>query len=54
MTCDSVTIVSIVRIIIYAWRFSPNNHDKSWGVGFTTSGMVVHVDILIIKGYRNR
>ncbi|CRG89032.1 hypothetical protein PISL3812_06067 [Talaromyces islandicus] len=38
-----VAVVGIIRLTIYSWRFNPNNHDMSWGVGYTTSGMVVHV-----------
>lgn len=41
--CYRVFVVGIVRLVIYSWRFNPNNHDMSYGVGYTTSGMVVHV-----------
>lgn len=44
----SVTAVSIARIVIYKWRFSPDNHDQSYGVGYTISS--IEANLAIVTG----
>lgn len=44
----SVTAVSIARIVIYHWRFSPNNHDRSYGVGYTISS--IEANLAVVTG----
>lgn len=41
----SVTAVSVARLAIYHWRFSPNNHDRSYGTGYTISSVEVNLAI---------
>ncbi|KFY38587.1 hypothetical protein V495_06476 [Pseudogymnoascus sp. VKM F-4514 (FW-929)] len=43
-----VTAVSIARIVIYKWRFSPDNHDQSYGVGYTISS--IEANLAIVTG----
>ncbi|KFY95694.1 hypothetical protein V498_03205 [Pseudogymnoascus sp. VKM F-4517 (FW-2822)] len=43
-----VTAVSIARIVIYNWRFSPDNHDQSYGVGYTISS--IEANLAIVTG----
>ncbi|OJD30842.1 cfem domain-containing protein [Diplodia corticola] len=41
-----VTAVSIARLGIYAHRFSPNNKDRSYGIGYTISGVEINLAII--------
>ncbi|OBT65874.1 hypothetical protein VE03_05433 [Pseudogymnoascus sp. 23342-1-I1] len=43
-----VTAVSIARIVIYSWRFSADNHDQSYGVGYTISS--IEANLAIVTG----
>ncbi|OBT47071.1 hypothetical protein VE00_03115 [Pseudogymnoascus sp. WSF 3629] len=43
-----VTAVSITRIVIYNWRFSPHNHDQTYGVGYTISS--IEANLAVITG----
>ncbi|KFY90469.1 hypothetical protein V500_05168 [Pseudogymnoascus sp. VKM F-4518 (FW-2643)] len=43
-----VTAVSIARIAIYNWRFSPDNHDQSYGVGYTISS--IEANLAVVTG----
>ncbi|KAL5352101.1 hypothetical protein ACLOAV_002046 [Pseudogymnoascus australis] len=43
-----VTAISIARIVIYNWRFSSDNHDQSYGVGYTISS--IEANLAIVTG----
>ncbi|KAH6706254.1 hypothetical protein DL95DRAFT_525520 [Leptodontidium sp. 2 PMI_412] len=40
-----VTGTSIARLVIYHWRFSPNNHDASYQIGYTISSAEANLAI---------
>ncbi|OMP82951.1 hypothetical protein BK809_0001142, partial [Diplodia seriata] len=41
-----VTAVSIARFGIYVHRFSPNNKDRTYGIGYTISGVEINLAII--------
>lgn len=41
----SVTGVSIIRLVLYHWRFDPANTDTTYNVDYTTSSMEVNLSI---------
>ncbi|RDW77661.1 hypothetical protein BP6252_05714 [Coleophoma cylindrospora] len=40
-----VSGVSVARLVVYSWRFSPKNHDRSYGFGYTISSVEVNLAI---------
>ena len=42
--------MGIVRIVLYYYRFKPNNKDRSYSVTITTSGMEVNIAIIASCG----
>ena len=45
-----VTIVGVTRIVLYYYRFQPDNIDRSYSVSFTISGMEANVAIAAACG----
>ncbi|KAF4301087.1 hypothetical protein GTA08_BOTSDO07181 [Botryosphaeria dothidea] len=41
-----VTAVSVARFGIYVYRFSPDNKDRSYGIGYTISGIEANLAII--------
>jgi hypothetical protein len=41
----SVTAVSVARLVIYHWRFSPNNKDRTYGTGYCISSVEINLAI---------
>jgi len=42
----SVTGVSVARLVDYHWRFSPDNKDRTYGVGYTISLMEANLAVV--------
>lgn len=42
---NSVTGTSVARLVIYHWRFSPDNHDRTYGVGYTISSVEANLAV---------
>jgi len=45
-----VTIIGILRIVLYYYRFKPDNIDRSYSVTFTTSAIEVNIAIIASCG----
>ncbi|KAK5112177.1 hypothetical protein LTR85_011610 [Meristemomyces frigidus] len=45
-----VTIVGVIRIVLYYYRFQPDNIDRSYSVSYTVSGIEANVAIIAACG----
>jgi len=45
-----VTAIGVVRLILYYYRFQPDNIDRSYSVSYTVSGMEVNIAIVAACG----
>lgn len=46
----SVTAIGILRIVLYYYRFKPDNIDRSYSVSYTVSGMETNIAIIAACG----